>query len=82
MTVREPESLKTVPLMPAQALDTASASVLVMMGHTASETVSLVMSWLRMSGDETMHQALKCVRASVWLRPGSDGPPGPCWHPT
>ena len=47
------------PESPAQAWLMAMASVLEMMGQISSVTVALVVSWLRMRGDDTMHQAPK-----------------------
>mmetsp|Transcript_24233 Transcript_24233/g.64694 ORF Transcript_24233/g.64694 Transcript_24233/m.64694 type:complete len:229 (+) Transcript_24233:281-967(+) len=76
------DCLKGLPLWPAQAWFTAMASLLEMMGQISSITASLFTSCERISGDDTMHQAPKCERASLKLKPGSPGPPGPCLPPT
>merc|ERR1719329_197595 len=44
-----------------------------MIGQTASIVVSLVRSWEMISGEDTMHHAAKCVRASEGVR--KFGPP-------
>jgi recombinational DNA repair ATPase RecF len=57
--------------LPAQAWLTARASLLAMMGQIMSMMVPLFTSWERMRGEDTMHHAPKCVRASVKLRTGT-----------
>mmetsp|Transcript_26595 Transcript_26595/g.79836 ORF Transcript_26595/g.79836 Transcript_26595/m.79836 type:complete len:261 (-) Transcript_26595:661-1443(-) len=54
----------SVPGCPNQASDTASASPLVMMGHTRSIVAVLFMSNPRISGDDTVHHSPQWVLSS------------------
>lgn len=61
-----PGTFNSVPGCPAHAWLMAMASGLVITGHTSAIVVSLERSKPSISGEDTMHQAPKCVLVSAF----------------